>query len=371
MGATVPYVISEPTYTNTPTNPLVWPNVFPVSGTGGPSTVSLPAAFVGDLQIARVMQYSFTIEHQRWNNGFQLSYNGTGTRGGVYRRNINQPVADGLLYQDKVNSLPFPKYPAVNRYENGAGHQYHAFTAQVTRKMSNGLYYQTYFTWANDIMDYDDGGGGEDAYDRARDAGREARQPKLRYSGNLVYELPFGRGKAYGSNWNPVVNAILGGWRLSAIVALESGRPLTIQWAGPDPTGTAYTSGRNRPMVNIRPDVVGPFMLDNPDQYKWFDASGFAAPAIGRWGTSGPGVLIGPGVQVMHNAVAKQFSIKERAVFRVELLATNTFNHPNYADPNVRIDQSSVGKITATTNRNVKFDTAIPREVQLHLRVEW
>ena len=57
---------------------------------------------------------------------------------------------------------------------------------------------------------------------------------------------------------------------------------------------------------------------------------------------------------------------------RLEMLATNVLNHPNYQDPNTRIDQTGgVGRVTAVINRNLKFDSAIPRELQAQIRLEW
>jgi len=368
-GPVVPFVISEPTYTNPKDNPLVWPVVYPAAGGGGPSTVSIPSAAIGRIQVARVVQYSFTVEHQRWDTGFQLAYNANGTRQGVYTRNINQPVADDRLYIQKPRL--FPRYPDIYLAENGAGHQYHGLTLQANRKMRGGFYHQTYFTWANDLIDVDEGGSTEDAYNRLRDKTRHDRQTKLRYSANTIYELPFGRGRKYGSSAHWLINGIVGGWRLSAIVALESGRPLTVSWTGPDPTGTRYTGSSTRPNVTPRADVLGKFAIENSNQYKWFERTAFAAPPLGRFGTAGRGILIGPGTSVMHNAVAKEFPIKEYARVRFEILATNTLNHPNWGNPNTNISQAEVGGIYSVIDRNTKFDTGIPRELQLHLRIEW
>jgi hypothetical protein len=146
------------------------------------------------------------------------------------------------------------------------------------------------------------------------------------------------------NNAHWLVNGILGGWRLSTIVALESGRPLTVFWTGPDPTGTRYTTSATRPQVTLRPDVLRKFTVDNPNQYKWFDATAFAAPPIGRYGTAGRGILIGPGTRVMHNSVAKEFPVKERATVRFEVLARNTLNHPNWANPNTNITRGGCGR---------------------------
>jgi len=365
-GPVVPYVINEPAYTNPASSPLVWPVVFPTTGSGGPSTVSIPGALVGDVQIPRVIQYSLTIEHQRWNTGFMIAYNGNGTRNNTYSLAINRPPIDNQLYINKVR--PFPKYPDISRTENGAGHQYHALTLQANRKMKGGLHYQTYFVWANDMTDETTP---EDPGNRLREKARHDRQAKLRYSANAIYEFPFGKGRKYGSASHWLVNGVLGGWRLSTIVALESGRPLTVSWTGPDPTGTRYTTSSTRPNVTIRPDVLRSFTVDNPNQYKWFDATAFAAPPIGRYGTAGRGILIGPGTRVMHNSVAKEFPVKEYATVRFEVLARNTLNHPNWGNPNTTITSAGVGGITSVMDLNTKFDASTPREVQLHLRIEW
>jgi len=367
--AGIPYVINEPSYTNPAGNPIVWPQVFPTSSTGGPTTVSIPGAVRPDIQIARVIQYSFTIEHQRWDTGFQLSYNGTGTRGGTWGQNINQPVADGRLYIEKTRR--FPKYPDIGYQQNGAGHQYHGLTAQVLRRQKGGFYYQTYFTWAKDIFDLETGSSPEDAYDRTRERGLFDRQANMRLSGNAVYELPFGKGRKFMHDAHWLANGLLGGWRVSTIMALESGRPMTPTWTGPDPTGTRYTTSSTRPNVTLRADALRDWQIDNPSQYGWFDVKAFAGPPIGRFGTASKGMIVGPGTRVMHNSIAKEFPIRERAKLRFEVLATNSLNHPNWVNPQTNITNAAAGLILGVVDRNTKFDTGIPREVQLHLRVEW
>ena len=62
----------------------------------------------------------------------------------------------------------------------------------------------------------------------------------------------------------------------------------------------------------------------------------------------------------------------ERVRLRLEFLATNSLNHPNYSDPNTNITAAgAAGVVTNVVDRNLKFDSAIPREVQAHLRLKW
>ena len=45
---------------------------------------------------------------------------------------------------------------------------------------------------------------------------------------NIVYELPFGRGKKWGSDWNRALDAVAGGWSLSGLGRWTSGFPFTV-----------------------------------------------------------------------------------------------------------------------------------------------
>jgi hypothetical protein len=124
--------------------------------------------------------------------------------------------------------------------------------------------------------------------------------------------------------------------------------------------------------VTLRPDHLRDSRLDNPTVDRWFDLGAFSAPQLGRFGTAAKGTILGPGTAVMHNSLAKHFMIRERVRLRLEFLATNSLNHPNYADPNTNITAAGVaGAVTNVVDRNLKFDSAIPREVQAHLRLEW
>jgi hypothetical protein len=368
-GSTVPFNITEPAFTNPSENFIVLPTVFPASGSGGPSTVSLPNAMRADLRVPYSMQYTFTIERQQWNTGFRATYTGTNTRQGVYRWDINQPVADERLYVDKPRR--FPAYPAILFTDNGAGHQYHGVSLEVERRNLKGLHYQFYYTLAKDIQDLENGESPEDAYDRLRERSTWGALPRHRWMGNLIYELPFGKGRPLLSSMGRVANLIFGGWELSGIYIYETGGAITPLWTGPDPTGTRFTASRTRPNVTIRPDRLGDGRLDNSAVDRWFDVGAFAAPPLGRFGTSGKGVLYGTPINVLHGSLAKVFTPRERVRIRLELLGNNVLNHPNYRDPNTVINSIDAGVITQYMDRNTKFDSAIPREMQLQLRVEW
>lgn len=368
-----PYVIAEPTFTNpTPIPTLQFPQVFPGS-VAGPTTVGLPGATRVDLRDPFSMQYNLTVEHQRWNTGFRASYIGTNTRQGQWAYNYNQPVPDARAFVDKPR--PFPRYPAIAYSTNGAGHQYNSLTLEAERRFASGLGYQLSWVWARDIGDLERGQQPENAFDRERERSVWLDIPTHRVTGNLIYELPFGRGKKFLSSSSRVVRALTDGWDLSVIYSSYSGQFLTPTWTGPDPTGTAFTGSRTPAQVTLRPNILrDPNLAANEQSTgRWFDLSAFSGLTVpGQFGTSAKGVVIGPGVQVVNSGLGKQFYLTERIRMRWELTATNTFNTPNYANPNMSITAGvNSGRITGIGGDVSPLDATGSRNLRMGLRVEF
>ena len=360
-----PFIINEPTYTNTtPTPAIVLPVVFPTS-VAGPATISLPGAVRRDLRDPYSMQYNFTIEHQRWETGFRASYVGTNTRQGEWGYNINQPVPDNRLFVDKPRM--FPRYPGITYTSNGAGHQYHSLTLEAERRFSRGLGYQVSWVWARDIGDLERGESPENAYDRRRERAVWLDIPTHRVTGNLIYEFPFGKGSA---GWQ---KAVLAGWEWNTVYSFYKGEFLTPQWTGPDPTGTAFTSSRTPAQVTIRPNHLRDANIptDQRSTARWFDVSAFSAPQPGNYGTSAKGVIKGPGSQVVNVGLSKNFVIAERLRLRWEMTATNFFNTPNYTNPGTNITSLAAVGVITNAGGEQDLDAAGPRAFRMGLRVEW
>jgi hypothetical protein len=366
-----PFVIGEPSFTNPAGAPtVIFPWVFPAS-IGGPTTVGLPDAMRPDLRIPYSMQYNVTIEHQRWSTGFRISYIGTNTRQGDWRYNINQPLPDTRPYIEKPRR--FPNYPSISYYTNGAGHQYHSLNVEAERRLFRGLHYQISHVWARDIGDLERAESPENAYDRSRERAVWIDIPTHRTSGNLIYRLPFGKGQRYLSSAGRALNALLGGWQLSAIWTRHTGQFLTPQWTGPDPTGTAYTTSKTPAQVTIRPDHLRDANLpeDQRSVNRWFDAAAFASPAPGRFGTSAKGVIKGPGANMLHTGVNKYFDLVERLKIRWELTATNVMNHPNWNNPATNITSVAQVGVISGVGGVFDLDRGDARSFLTSLRLEW
>ena len=81
-----------------------------------------------------------------------------------------------------------------------------------------------------------------------------------RFTAAILYELPFGRGKKWGSDAGGTLNAFIGGWSINAIGQLQSGRPLDF-------------GGRNI-YFNGDLDALEATYTDDPTRQAW-DVSGF------------------------------------------------------------------------------------------------
>jgi hypothetical protein len=102
---------------------------------------------------------------------------------------------------------------------------------------------------------------------------------------------------------------------------------------------------------------------------RWFDPTAFVAAPAGRFGNSAKGVIKGPGTNLWNATFAKNFRFKEDVRFRLELMARNLFNHPNWGNPNVTISDRSAGRITNAYGN--WYDFSQVRQFRLGMRLEW
>ena len=325
------------------------------------------------------MQWNFSIDRDLgFNTGLRVSYIGQGTRDLVYAPDLNQSYYSTQFYATQpLSSHPFPNWGTVNTRAVGANMNYQSLQAEVKHRFQRGFTFNSTFTWARNLADNqgpvpdhfaDENAGSRsmDLYNLRDEYGPVWGTRKFRFLTTAVYELPFGRGRQFMSNASRAVDFVLGGWRLSNILLLQTGPFETPYFSNGDPSGTgsAVRDGRNQ-----HPDRVANGSLSNPTADQWYNTSAFVCPAtpgwtlgtgctigddpskdiapIGRFGNSGIGVVTGPGTVNLSTALGKSFAITERFRIKIEGSFTNIFNHVNLADPTNAIDNSSFGQITS------------------------
>lgn len=125
-------------------------------------------------------------------------------------------------------------------YENRAPANYHALQAKLERRYANGLQFTSAFTWSHNIDQVSDsfrasgdqrGGniaGPINPLEFSRDRGNSILDRRYVSVTNVIYDLPFGKGKTYGSNASDALNALIGGWQVNTVFNGSAGQPFTV-----------------------------------------------------------------------------------------------------------------------------------------------
>jgi hypothetical protein len=195
------------------------------------------------------------------------------------------------------------------------------------------------------------------------------------FSGSVIYDLPFGKGRMFGSTWSPVTNTLLGGYRVTLIERISSGFPVPLidsdNQAG---QGFNYFENGGDDNNYNRPNQVSgcnPYAA-NHGQHQWINAACFTAPPAGELGDAARVPVSGPDFVNSDFSVIKQFPLpREMGLnFRAEFF--NLFNHPqfglpvndlNYGSPPPGSVSPSFGSVNSTVNN--------PRLVQLALKLSF
>jgi hypothetical protein len=166
--------------------------------------------------------------------------------------NGNQPVpGDGPV----ANRRPYPRFTGITFLAPRGNSTYHSFQMQVERRFARGLSFLSALTIGKAIddnsgafNDNEHGGGARTENDRnyRLDKSLSDYHVGKRWVSSFVWELPFGRGMRFGSNWNAVTNHILGGWQFSGVLSMQDGHPFS-------PQGADRTNGAGA----ARPDRMG------------------------------------------------------------------------------------------------------------------
>jgi len=272
--------------------------------------------------------------------------------------------------------VPFPQFTGFSGDSPPfASSIYHALQIRVEKRFSHGLQFLATYVWSKSIDDASttDGSVGwlggitrpEDPNNRHIERGLSTFDIPHVLQLSYVYELPIGRGKKFGSNMHPVVNAFIGGWQTNGIWRITDGQPMLLSLSGGQALPT-YNSG------NLRPDLIAPLKCNTGSDWlnNYFanpDAS-LAVPAPFTIGTAprSYGGCRQPGMTNATLSLFKEFSLARvregmRLQYRIE--AFNALNHPQFAGPDTNYQGGSFGTITGLL--------VGPREVQMALKLYW
>jgi hypothetical protein len=226
---------------------------------------------------------------------------------------------------------------------------YNAFQLSVQRRLLSGLEFQANYTYSKCMTDslgyYGSSGQVSTSYTYWPNAynGRSQWGPCFfdatnAFNGYATYDLPFGRGRAIGTNMNRVLNAVAGGWQANIILTIHGGFPLTIA----NYQDTSQTHGSNPRANCIAPgQVLG--LVDAPaGGYQWFNPNSYAHPSLGTFGNCGVGTVRGPGLRTADFSLSKRFALTEHQNLEFRAEAINVTNTPILNSPGITVPAGAI-----------------------------
>lgn len=215
-------------------------------------------------------------------------------------------------------------------------------------------------------------------------------------SASVLYELPFGKGKKYGSEWNGAENAILGGWQMNVIEKATSGFPLFLvdslnqsgvnfQWNGtpmnrpiqisnPETPGVVASNSNIRCQYALGQPIPGTSLFGiappavHNNQY-WFNPCAFDHAPAGELGNISRAPLSGPRFVNTDFSIFKNFRLSEAYTLKFRAEFFNLFNHAQFGLTGNGVFMQDVNSLSTLGAVNETVNN--PRVIQFALRLDF
>jgi hypothetical protein len=154
------------------------------------------------------------------------------------------------------------------------------------------------------------------------------------FTGSVIYDLPFGRGKQFGSNWNVATNEALGGFQLTLIERVSSGFPVPLIDSN-NQSGVYFQNGGNGNNWNRPNQVSGcnPYGGSHAN-HQFLNPACFQTAPVGQLGDAARVPVVGPDFVNTDFSLIKDFALPRKGTglqFRAEFF--NLFNHAQFGMP--------------------------------------
>lgn len=238
---------------------------------------------------------------------------------------------------------PIQGFRSISATLPAAYSNYHALQVKFERRFSKGVYILNSFTWskaidnASQVLEEPGGNTGtpQNVYNIAADRGIGAYDQPFNNTTSFVWELPFGKGRAWMSDLPYAVDAVLGGWALTGINTMSSGQAVNFRYT-PSPVTANLPSFIGG--VALRPNLVGnPILSEGRTIDRWFNTEAVRLPTQDQpFGNAGRNIGRGPSFYQFDLGLQKHFALpvineSSRLEFRAEFF--NLLNKTNFGTP--------------------------------------
>lgn len=306
-----------------------------------------------DTPTAFVQSFHVSVQYEIMRNLLiDAAYVGNRTSNLIILADINQArpnVTGGTLSVQARR--PRPQFSFIQGSIAEGEAQYDSFQLKVERRFTDGLYLLNSLTLSR-ALDSSAGHLESSNGDNSRanfnnldgEWGTSNYDVPVNNTTSIIYDLPFGRGRKFGGNMPRVLDAVLGGFRLTVINRVTSGRPVNLTYS---PESSFSVSGD----IAYRPNIIGEVLVsDWKTTGRYFDINAVARPtdAANPFGNAPRNAVRGPGFWQADVGLHKQFTLfNENTKLELRAEAFNLFNRTNFGAPNGNISSSAFGTITS------------------------
>lgn len=274
---------------------------------------------------------------------------------------------------------PYPHYTGLSMERYDGASSYHALQARAEKRFSQGYTVMGTYAWSKYLEQLTLLNPTDDRYEKRLS---NADSPhRLALSG--IYEIPFGRGRPFGSSWAGWKQTLLGGFQLQGIFQYQAGRPLTL--------GNIYFNGNLSELKPvIRSSTIGGIgssnitdnvflaNIQNTGFYFQDDAVRTGGQLDYTKQRNDPRINLSQnirtlpsrvpnfreqGITLLDLSVIKNFDFGERVKLQFRGEAINALNKPHFGGPVLSPRDANFGRVTSTAS------PTLPREFQLGLRL--
>jgi Carboxypeptidase regulatory-like domain len=357
-------------YSNPAFNPCAISAGFPLVTTPQPVSNFAGTVLSQDLDFKQgmVQQYNFNLE-QGFPGGVVLTLGYAGSRSThILLQGLNQNVGSPSACDPSSPTFdpnyklgcapgggavvpPYNIFYVSNIGDRGSGRYDSLQVKAETKNIRHGLYALVGYTWSHAFDNgLPDGLGsnvgatywplpGTTHLDWALSQLNVGHQ----FTASVIYDLPIGRGKRVGGNWNGALNAALGNWQVTVIEKATSGFPVFV-FNSNNESGVNFEY--NFLPVN-RPDQICDPVSTHKSITQWFNVNCFVPAAVGQLGTANRTPVSGPRFVNTDFSLIKRFPITERAGLDLRAEFFNLFNHPQFGEPGNDMSQAVGGQVSS------------------------
>ncbi len=311
--------------------------------------------------------WSLTFEREMFSNTvFRAGYVGTKSTHLKTEYDQNAPIYNpNLTLAQNRNTIddrrPVQDFQTISRWMLGHNQIYHSLQLSADKRYSRGFTVSASYTWSKNL-DYTsrNGFGGSrginNPFNFFFSRGNSDLTRQHRFVGSFVWDLPAMK------NSGAAAKAVLGGWRMSGIVSLQSGRPFSI---GASNNSIAGAGSARADLIGSGNPILDTGRSKGQRLSAYFDRARFADPAPNTYGTLGRNALFGPGFANYDTSLTKSWGLPfgERSLVEYRFEAFNLFNATHLANPVLGLTNPNFGRITGTDGD--------PRILQMALKFAW